>query len=85
MKIPGFVAELSLGRPTQNFRTIERSRGSAHLGVSLAAAHEHPPLKEVLLSPNHHSCTGGAGCYHLGASGVCTGTLLCQGDHCVCE
>jgi hypothetical protein len=87
MKIPGFTAELSLGRPTQDFRTIERWRESSHLGVFLAAAHEHIPLKRPLdrVPPHTHACHTADECYHLGASGLCTGSLACSDVECACE
>jgi hypothetical protein len=87
MRIPGFSAELSLGKPTQDFRTIEGRRGSAHLGVSPAAAHEHPPLKRVLdpLPPHTHTCEGVHDCLELGQSGLCSGVdVVCSGSVCAC-
>ena len=87
MRIPGFSAELSLGKPTQDFRTIEGRRGSAHLGVFPAAAHEHPPLKRVLdpLPPHTHTCEGVLDCLELGRSGLCSGVdFVCSGSVCAC-
>jgi hypothetical protein len=85
MSVPGFTAESSHARTQRVYRTGGLSPGRA-AGVLPQANHEPPPLKRPLLSSGIHTCTGAAECFHLAASGACTGPgyIICSESDCQC-